>query len=302
MRSEVGDLGFGSFGDVSAGFDSEGEFGRVAVKSVSTSTCGRGRIPLGVFREFMSLRLASEHSECIVRLLDVFARGLNVCLVLELADTDLCKLMREQQCFEQATIKYVLRAVLEGLRCLHDELGIMHRDLKPSNVLVWRDGRVKLGDFGLARPFNDGRTYSHEIMTRWYRAPEVLFGSRCYSAKVDLWGAAVTVVEMLNGGVPMFPGENDIDQISCVAKTLGSPIYGQDQVHRYPDVGKIQFPDMPKASAGTYILQGQPALVELLDSMLQYEARRRPTAAKALANDCFLQHPLPAFRLLDKDP
>ena len=96
--------------------------------------------------------------------------------------------------------------------------------MKPSNLLIDRDGQVKICDFGLARVFkqsSDPREYTHQVATRWYRAPELLFASRDYSCAVDLWAVGAIFGEMLLGK-PMFPGNNDIEQIVRVAKVRGS--------------------------------------------------------------------------------
>lgn len=96
--------------------------------------------------------------------------------------------------------------------------------MKPSNLLLDRDGQVKICDFGLARVFNqrsNSKNYTHQVATRWYRAPELLFASREYSCSVDLWAVGAIFGEMLLGR-PLFPGDNDINQIVSVFKIRGS--------------------------------------------------------------------------------
>ena len=128
--------------------------------------------------------------------------------------------------FDDALIKAYMLMILRGVLYLHD-LGVMHRDIKPSNVLVSSSGVLKIGDFGLARRIDtahsvEEREYTHQIMTRWYRAPEILYGARNYDEKVDIWSVGCIFAEMWNR-CPLFPGVHDIDQLNCVFGILGTP-------------------------------------------------------------------------------
>ena len=89
----------------------------------------------------------------------------------------------------------------------------MHRDLKPQNLLIDRTGALKLADFGLARAFGvPVRAYTHEVVTLWYRAPEILLGSRDYSTPVDIWSAGCIFAEMWNR-CALFQGDSEIDEL-----------------------------------------------------------------------------------------
>lgn len=98
--------------------------------------------------------------------------------------------------------------------------------MKPANLLFSPTGILKLGDFGLARVHDEEQKakypMSHEVATRWYRAPELLFGGRHYGNAVDLWAVGCIFAELLNHS-PLFPGENDIDQLYRVLQCLGTP-------------------------------------------------------------------------------
>ena len=100
----------------------------------------------------------------------------------------------------------------------------MHRDLKPANLLISPTGHLKIADFGLARVFSsdEGRLYSHQVATRWYRAPELLYGARKYDQAVDLWAVGCIFGELINNS-PLFAGENDIDQLYSVLRVIGTP-------------------------------------------------------------------------------
>jgi cell cycle related kinase len=105
----------------------------------------------------------------------------------------------------EAQIKSYLLMLMKGVAHCHQN-SIMHRDLKPANLLLSSSGHLKLADFGLARVFSNekGRLYSHQVATRWYRAPELLYGAREYDAGVDLWAVGCIFGELLNNS-PLFP-------------------------------------------------------------------------------------------------
>ncbi|CAN0014172.1 unnamed protein product [Bubo scandiacus] len=97
------------------------------------------------------------------------------------------------------------------------------RDLKPQNLLINADGAIKLADFGLARAFGvPVRTYTHEVVTLWYRAPEILLGCKYYSTAVDIWSLGCIFAEMITRRA-LFPGDSEIDQLFRIFRTLGTP-------------------------------------------------------------------------------
>lgn len=112
--------------------------------------------------------------------------------------------------------------LLKGIAYCHSHR-VLHRDLKPQNLLIDKFGHLKLADFGLARAFEIPiRMYTHEVITLWYRAPEILLGSKHYSSPVDLWSAGCIIAEMFNKH-PLFPGETEIDAIFRIFRALGTP-------------------------------------------------------------------------------
>jgi cyclin-dependent kinase 7 len=95
--------------------------------------------------------------------------------------------------------------------------------LKPNNLLIDENGVLKIGDFGLAKSFGSpNRIYTHQVVTRWYRAPELLFGSRMYGTGVDIWAVGCILAELLLR-VPFLPGISDLDQLSKITQALGTP-------------------------------------------------------------------------------
>ncbi len=104
----------------------------------------------------------------------------------------------------------------------HDNF-VLHRDIKPNNLLIAADGEVKLADFGLARSFADpGYGMTANVITRWYRPPELLFNARHYSGAVDIWSVGLVFAELIIRA-PFLPGNSEVDQIGLICKSIGTP-------------------------------------------------------------------------------
>ncbi len=174
--------------------------------------------------------------------------------------------------------------MLNGIAKCHQHK-ILHRDLKPQNLLINREGILKLADFGLARAFGiPVKNFTHEVVTLWYRAPDILMGSKNYSTSVDLWSVGCIFAEMVNKK-PLFAGSNEDDQLLKIFKGRGTP----DQ-HQW--VGLKDLPlykeDFPRYE-GIPLNKLVPAIdeegLDLLDKMLRCNPAERITAKDAL------QHP-----------
>ncbi|KAF7625926.1 hypothetical protein Mgra_00009896 [Meloidogyne graminicola] len=181
-------------------------------------------LPFTAIREISLLR-ALKHAN-IVRLHQIIIQQPKaLILVFEYMKTDLAKYLENYypQGLEQLQIKVLLFQLLRGLAFCH-ERKILHRDLKPQNLLLSIDGELKLADFGLARAKSvPSRTYSHDVVTLWYRPPDVLLGSTIYSTSLDIWGVGCIFAEMCNG-CALFPGANEVsDQLHKIFKIRGFP-------------------------------------------------------------------------------
>jgi cyclin-dependent kinase 2 len=173
-------------------------------------------VPATALREISVLKEVQHPN--IVALRDVFVSfNGNLYLVFELMECDLKaaldRVSRLGTCLPPAWVKWMLYQVLSGTEACHAHR-IVHRDLKPQNILFDRtSGVLKLADFGLARTYAVPlRPYTHEVVTLWYRAPEILLGQATYSTAVDIWSAGCIFAEMASGE-PMFQGDSEIDQI-----------------------------------------------------------------------------------------
>ena len=145
---------------------------------------------------------------------------------------------------------------------------------------------MKLGDFGLARVFDSSSSasLSHQVSTRWYRAPELLFASRHYTLAVDVWSAGAVLAELLSL-TPLFPGNNDIDQIYRVFQIMGSPSsQSWPGVDDLPDYKKISFPNLPSIDLQLLIPHASTADITFLRTLLILDPMQRVTAQ--VARDC----------------
>uniref|UniRef100_A0A1D1Z522 Cell division control protein 2 n=1 Tax=Anthurium amnicola TaxID=1678845 RepID=A0A1D1Z522_9ARAE len=235
----------------------------IALKKIRLEQEDEG-VPSTAIRE-ISLLKEMQHSN-IVRLQDVVHSEKRLYLVFEYLDLDLKKHM--DSCPDLAKspqlIKTFLYQILRGIAYCHSHR-VLHRDLKPQNLLIdRRTNALKLADFGLARAFGiPVRTFTHEVVTLWYRAPEILLGSRHYSTPVDVWSVGCIFAEMVNQR-PLFPGDSEIDELFKIFRVLGTPNEGTwPGVTSLPDF-KAAFPKWPPKDLATVVPTLEPAGVDLL--------------------------------------
>lgn len=195
----------------------EGTYGVVykAIDTLTGQTVAIKKIRLGNQKEglnFTALREIKLLKELkhpnIIELIDAFPDKGNLHLVFEYMRTDLESVIRDRNIFlSPADIKSYMLMTLKGLAFCHRKW-VLHRDMKPNNLLIGEKGQLKLADFGLARIFGSpDRRFTHQVFARWYRAPELLFGSRQYGSGVDVWAAACIFAELLlrRPFLPVYP-------------------------------------------------------------------------------------------------
>lgn len=272
----------------------------VALKKVKMEKEREG-FPLTSLREINIL--LSFHHPSIVDVKEVVV-GSNldsIFMVMEYMEHDLKGLMETmKQPFSQSEVKCLMLQLLEGIKYLHDNW-VLHRDLKTSNLLLNNRGELKICDFGLARQYGSPlKPYTHLVVTLWYRAPELLLGSKQYSTAIDMWSLGCIMAELLSKE-PLFNGKSEFDQLDKIFKTLGTP---NEKI--WPGFSKLpgvkvnfikhQYNLLRKKFPATSFT-GSPVLsdagFDLLNSLLTYDPDKRITAEAALNHDWFREVPLP---------
>lgn len=260
----------------------------VAIKRIALEADDEG-VPSTAIREISLLRDVSHPH--VVRLLDVVCQEKRLFLVFEFLEKDLKKMLDMRTTpLVGRRLKRLVWQLLDGIHACHSRR-IVHRDLKPQNILVSRDDAVvKIADFGLARAFRIPlETYTHEVVTLWYRAPEILLGERHYQPAVDIWSIGCILAEMSTGR-PLFAGDCEIHQLYTIFRALGTP-----NEAAWPGVSQLplyqpQFPQWRASAPGSLadlVSTIDPEGFDLLSKMLTYAPEQRISAFEAMQHPWF---------------
>lgn len=259
----------------------------VALKKIRLEIEDEG-VPSTALREISLLKELSHPN--IVMLLDVehSQSPSSLYLVFEWLDKDLKKYMDsvDTKDMNSTLVRSYMYQIMNGLEYCHSH-SIIHRDLKPQNLLIDQKGVLKLADFGLARAFCIPiRTYTHEVVTLWYRAPELLLGQRQYGLAVDMWSVGTIFGELVNFN-PLFPGENEVDELFRIFRALGTP---NDDI--WPGVSELPdykpvFPKWPQRSVAKLCPTLDADGLDLLQRLFAYDASRRISAREAKQHPYF---------------
>jgi serine/threonine protein kinase len=175
---------------------------------------------------------------------------------------------------------------LKALDFMHRN-GIFHRDIKPENILI-RNDQVKLADLGSCKGIYSKPPFTEYISTRWYRSPECLLTDGYYNYKMDIWGLGCVFFELLTL-VPLFPGDDEIDQVNKINYILGSPPddlyekFVKNSAHR----DQFSFENQKGTGLNKYLAHINPKIVDLISKMLAYDPDKRLTAKQCLNHECF---------------
>ena len=170
------------------------------------------------------------HHPNVVEFQDAFRRKGNLFLVFEFVDKNLLELLQEHpNGLDPNLIRHLIYQLCKSIKYLHDQ-NIIHRDIKPENLLITDKMESKLCDFGFARLVSEtNEKLTDYVATRWYRAPELLLSQGNYGKEVDYWAIGCIMGELVDGN-PLFPGENELDQIHCIQKVLGNLTDKQEEM------------------------------------------------------------------------
>nr|CAG8433946.1 14553_t:CDS:2 [Entrophospora candida] len=289
-------LGEGTFGEVHKGIHKKTKT-VVALKRILMHNEKEG-IPLTAIREIKILRQLSHQN--IVTLSDM-AISYNhegqgtppIYMVFPYMDHDLAGLIENRSViFSAPQIKCYMKQLLEGTFYLHQQK-IMHRDLKAANLLIDNNGILKIADFGLSRPVRN-KILTGCVVTRWYRAPELLLGERQYTTAIDMWAIGCVFGEILMK-TPILMGNSDINQLEQIFKLCGSPTEEDwPSFKKLPVASDIAFPDFPRVVFHEFEPRFGTLAAELIDKLLVLDPEKRLNAYEALEHDYFWTSPLPA--------
>ncbi|KAH8378243.1 hypothetical protein KR093_010324 [Drosophila rubida] len=258
----------------------------VAMKKIRLEADDEG-VPSTTIRE-ISLLKELKHPN-IVCLEDVLMEENRIYLIFEFLSMDLKKYMDSlpsEKHLDSQLVRSYLYQITNAILFCHRRR-VLHRDLKPQNLLIDKNGIIKVADFGLGRSFGiPVRIYTHEIVTLWYRAPEVLLGSPRYSCPVDIWSIGCIFAEMATRK-PLFQGDSEIDQLFRMFRILKTPTEDiWPGVTSLPDY-KNTFPCWSTNQLTNQLKNLDEFGVDLIQKMLIYDPVHRISANDILEHEYF---------------
>ena len=264
----------------------------IAVKEIKTSEFKDG-LDMSAIREVKYLQ-ELDHPN-VINLIDIFMAYDNLNLVLEFLPTDLEVVIKDKNIlFTPADIKSWMLMTLRGVYHVHRNF-ILHRDLKPNNLLISPEGLIKVADFGLARAVPGPREMlTSNVVTRWYRAPELLFGAKHYTYAVDVWSIGVIFAELMLR-IPYLPGQDDMNQMEVTFRALGTPTDKDwPEVSSFAGYNKLQiYPPPSRDELRKRFIAATESALTLMENMLLMNPQTRWDTIQCLESEYFKELPAP---------
>lgn len=214
----------------------------------------------------------------------------DIYMVTPFMQSDLHRIVYSENQLTLDHIQYVMYQVFCGLKYLHSAQ-IIHRDLKPSNILINEDCSIKICDFGLARGVTELTAeveLTEYVVTRWYRAPEVICSAQHYGYEIDIWAAGCILAELFLRE-PLFRGKSYVDQLNCIFEVLGTP--SEDDMKCVTNakaskyIAKLKNKD--SVALSVVIPTTDENALDLLSKLLVFDPSKRMSVDEALAHPFF---------------
>ncbi|CAH2071177.1 unnamed protein product [Thlaspi arvense] len=278
-------IGRGAYGFVCAAVDSE-THEEIAIKKIGKAFDNKVDAKR-TLREIKLLRHLEHENVVIIK--DIIRppkkeNFVDVYIVYELMDTDLHQIIRSDQPLTDDHCQYFLYQILRGLKYIHSA-NVLHRDLKPSNLLLNANCDLKIADFGLARTTSETDFMTEYVVTRWYRAPELLLNSSDYTSAIDVWSVGCIFAEIMTRE-PLFPGKDYVHQLKLVTELIGSPDGTSLEFLRSENARKYvkELPKFPRQKFSVRFPSMNSTAIDLLEKMLVFDPEKRITVEEALCH------------------